>query len=81
MMIPGPYFYNRMGDPDDIKGVLERSVPSDTLLECEECEEKSPAGAWETGWAYCETCGDHDAICCPYCGCAHDGIFSHPRLS
>jgi hypothetical protein len=70
----------------DIRGVLSSHIrgPSTanaaTLLQCEDCEEVSPAGAWCRGYVGCETCNDHSAIMCPWCGWGHDGISTTPKV-
>lgn len=77
----GTKYWDRPVSRGDITHATEvKAARSDTMLACDDCGLGSAAGAWTVGFAGCEICGDHDAICCPWCGWAHDGIFSIPKV-
>lgn len=61
-------------------GLSGKRWGADTVLRCDDCDLLSPAAAWSRGFVGCETCGDHSAIMCPWCGWGHDGISIWPTV-
>ena len=54
---------------------FSHEIDEKSEIECSECKEYSNIQQWTDGYAYCEDCGDHNAIVCPKCDWPIDHIW------
>lgn len=59
---------------------FETTPTEGCLIECPSCKGYAPHSDWEESFVYCEDCGEHTALRCPYCKHCIDHVWQDEPL-